>query len=638
MPHTVRARAGDTLCSIAVDHGFPDCQRLRDEAANADLVDRPLEAGDRVTVPDRRPREEEGRGTERRHRFRRRGVLRPRIRFVHGSPDLPFRDDLALRRLHVSNFRTDRGGANGTNPFPGGNAFHADGHADPDAFKVEVWNRSAPAHVDLELEALRPVYRPDGSVQRHEPFTGAERDRRKLDVRCERVGSATTTFRSEYLRLVADEGDQATVPGQTLLVTDSADGAAGDADAMEILDQRVRASIPIPTCPGAGAAQCRVAADLPVGDDPRRIRLCFHVFRTSPGGSAVGGTTETMLRRRTFKWFRRAYAQASLAPRLVDPTVRFLDPPSADMLVICQDHGRTASGSDGSGGGSTLSFRLGRPPATGFGSGLLNLLRPLTDPSVSVALTAGMTPLQMGQAVAAALPAGFSAQVSANARAFNAANGSCDVVVRHTDGRRVVIYDEASDDTRATVAVARVDVARVNSADTGNTLIPTTMEFRRLLRAADGPDDRLDCLIVGRFTAGGLRGRAFVPATDLGAGFRPPSPLRWAAIMGTTSSSGAVMDASDNLPFTFPHEAGHVLNDAFHSDNADPNGPTELMSGAGTSAANGVNATKRICDGPYTVRYGAFDPAQASPGDSHFANLGAVARFRTRGAPVMEPW
>ena len=637
MATVITATAGATLCGIARSHGFRDCRPLRAEAANSGLLARALVAGDSVTVPDRSGRTA-GAPAGARSRFVRRGLVTATVRFVHGSAHLPFQDDVTLTRLHVSNFRTNLAGASGTQPFPTGNRFDAAGDADPDTFKVEVTDPASPANVTVELEALRPIYRPDGTVARHESFAGGERARRMLTMTCQRVGSSSRTFRSDYLRLVTDEADQAAVPAQTLLVTDLADGAGTANDAVEILDQHVRASVTITTCPVGGASQCRSVAELPVGEDPRRIRLCFHVFRATPGGAAVGGTTEAMIRRRTAKWFRRAYAQASLAPRLVAPVFELLDPPAADMLVICQDHGRTTSGVDGSGAAASLTLRLGRPPATGLGSGILNLIRQVTDPTVTVALRAGMTPHDVGSAVVAALPNGFSGVAHENARAFNAATGSCDVMISRDDGARVTIYGETTTDTRATVTVARVDIQNVSSADSGNTIIPTTMDFRRVLRAATGRDDRLDCFIVGRFTAAGLRGRAFVPATDLAAPFQPPASLRWAVIMGVTSSSGAVMDASDNLPFTFPHEAGHVLNDAFHTDGADPNGPSELMSGTGTSQVNAVGATKRICDGPYTVRYGAFDPAQPSPGAAHFTNLGAVARIRARGAAVLGPW
>jgi hypothetical protein len=318
-----------------------------------------------------------------------------------------------------------------------------------------------------------------------------------------------------------------------------------------------------------------------------------------------------------------------MAPKLVDPIIEFVDPPAANMLVVSQDHGRLTSGVTSAGAASSLSFTLSTPPPATPGAP--------PDPVVTVSLApAGQTPKQVGDAIVAALPAGFQGQAFENARATNAANGSCDVLITRTDGQRVIIRNEATNDTRLTVTVARVDINKVNSADTPATLIPTTVEFRRVIRAAPGADDRLDCYVVGRFTSFGLRGRAFVPARDLAAPFQPPAPLRFAAVMGTTSSSGAVMDGGDNLPFTFPHEAGHVLNDAFHTDNSDPNGPTQLMSGTGTSEANAVNATKRICDAPVLVRYGAFDPAQPSPGAAKFLRISAVERFRQNAASLTE--
>ncbi len=638
MPKIVKSKPGDSLCSIAIAHGFKNCDPLRAEAANSKLLKTPLPPGSSVTVPDL-GKKQESVSTDQPVKIRRYGT-RTKIRFVHGSPNLPYKQDSTLTRLNISNFRTNKGGANGTAAFPAGYGYHKDGHADPDTFKIEIDDQGGGGSVDATLEALKPVYRPDGKVDRHERFTGAEANKRKLDVTCNEVSAGKKVYRSIYLRLVSDEQDQSTVPAQTLLVTDMADGNKGDNDKIEILDQKVRAYVKMKTCKAADPDKCIISAELPVGEDPKRIRLCIHAFRTAAGNSSpvVGGVTEQMLRRRTMKWFRRAYAQAGLSPKLVGPEVEFIDPPPPNMLVICQDHGRTASGVNGSGNKSTLSFRLGQPPATGITGPILSRIRTITDPTVTVNLTAGMTPLQVGTAVAAALPKGFKAAAAENSRAFNAANGSCDVVITHDDGRRVVIYNETTDDTRVTVAVARVNINQVNSADNFNNIIPTTMEFRRVIRSVTGADDRLDCFVVGGFTAAGLRGRAFVPATDLNAGFQPRAPLRWAAIMATNSSSGAVMDGGDNLPFTFPHEAGHVLTDAFHTDNADPNGPTELMSGAGTSVANSVNATKRICDGAYKVRYACFDPVQANPGDAHNVSIEAVDRLRARGAGVFEGW
>jgi len=628
----VTAKDGDTLCSIATSNGFPDCQKLRSEADNKDFLDRPLKAGDSVTVPEKKEKEEK-KGTGSVHKFKRKGVPLPTIRIVHGSPDMPYQSDQTLDHLDISNFRTDQAGVDGTKAFPSGYGFSADGHADLDAFKVEVEDRSASGTVKVLLEAMKPIYDGSGAVAGHEAFTGSEFSDRSLEIECKPVSSRLHhVFRSTYVRLVADEEDKKTLPDQTLLVTDMADGKNADNDKVEILDQRVRASVALHTCKASSGRKCAALFILSVGEDQQYIKLAIHAFRTKAGSkSIVAGLDEQMLRRRTMKWFRRAYAQANLAPKLVEPFVEFIDPPPPDMIVICQDNGRTAAGS------SKLSFRLGDPPSTGIRV-ILSVFRRLTDPTVSIDVSANMTPEQVGQAIAGAMPSDYNATVHLNARAFNAVNGSCDVLVKKGDGSRVFIYGEATTDTRLTITVARVDINKVASNDGAGAMIPSTIDFRRILRCVDPDDGKLDCFIVGAFDRNGLRGRAFVAAADLAGAFQPPAPLRWAAIMGTTSSSGAVMDGSDNLPFTFPHEAGHVLCDAFHTRNDDPNGPTELMSGTGTSQANAVDATKRICGGPYDVDYAMFDPAQTNPGDAIFDGTNAVKRFHDRGSSVLESW
>ena len=628
MPTKVKAASGDSLCSLAIAAGFLDCQPLRAVAENQPFLKQPLKAGDEITIPDLELNILE-KAIDSLHLFKKKSSPPVSIRFVHGSPDRKYLEDFPLFELNVSNYETNKAGTNGRRPFPTQFEFQADGDADPDTFKVEVVDPAAGGTVKVKLEALRPIFKADGTLDHHESFTDGAAER-KLEVVGNKVRSGVA-YRSKYLRLVSDEDDAAALPSQSIMVSDMADGLGTgkptDNDSVEILDQQVRATYEFTKCPAS--PKCFVTAQLPVGSDHLRIRLAFHVFRDTPGGAVVGGTTEQMLRRRTFKWFRRAYAQANMAPKLVDPIIEFVDPPAANMLVVSQDHGRLTSGVTSAGAASSLSFTLSTPPPATPGAP--------PDPVVTVSLApAGQTPKQVGDAIVAALPAGFQGQAFENARATNAANGSCDVLITRTDGQRVIIRNEATNDTRLTVTVARVDINNVNSADTPATLIPTTAEFRRVIRAAPGADDRLDCYVVGRFTNFGLRGRAFVPARDLAAPFQPPAPLRFAAVMGTTSSSGAVMDGGDNLPFTFPHEAGHVLNDAFHTDNNDPNGPTQLMSGTGTSEANAVNATKRICDAPVLVRYGAFDPAQPTPGAAKFLRISAVERFRQNAASLTE--
>jgi outer membrane lipoprotein SlyB len=387
------------------------------------------------------------------------------------------------------------------------------------------------------------------------------------------------------------------------------------------------------TAPAASGARFAVGARRA---DRQRIKVCFHMFTAvMAGGRWVDGSAFS-----AHVWRHcRTFARPS-SPEACRPNIEFIDPPSADMLVISNDHGNAASGVDAGGAVSTLSFRLGRPP----GGGVLGAIGAAFAPTVQINLAAGLTPLQVAAAIVAALPAGFAAQASLNAPAFNAVNGSVDIKIRRDDGTRVVIRSEQTTDTALTLDVARLNMASINGTHPGTSLMPASIDFRAVIRAAPGADDRMDCYVIGQFTGPGLRGRAFVPATDLPAAFQPPAPLRWATVMAASWNSGAVMDGSDNLPFTYPHESGHVMLDAFHTDNADAGGPTELMAGTGTSVANAVNATKRLCDGPVTVRYAFFTPQLAPPaaappvGGASVAAINATQRLHTRGAAVVEAW
>lgn len=624
MPRVVVARDGECLCGLAIRHGFLDCDPLRAEGDNAGLLKRPLRAGDRVTIPDPRPKQHAV-AVDARHGFKRRRRPEPSVRFVHGSPSDPYPSDPSLAKLEISNYRTDRAGSTGAAAFADVFGFEQDAHDDPDTFKVEVVSPDGGDPIEIRLQALEPVYDAVGTIKSYEEFTGADAAGRSIDVECELVGaSAPRRYRSRYLRLVTDDLDQAAAPTQTLLVTDTADGNAGSADRMEILDQRVRASYELPSCPAAAPDKCRASAELPVGEDRQRIRMTISIFRTAVGGAAIGGITEQHVRRRTFKWFRRAFAQISLAPKLVEP-VRFLDPPAADMIAISDPVGTPASGVDGTGNPSTLTFDLDVPPLP------LGAVGPPAPTTITINPAAGRTPTEVCNDIVAALPAGFTGAVHTNATPTDQATPSADVIVTRTDGTRVVIRNEATTDTALTIGVARVDVTNINPLAAGfANLMVGTPEGRRLLRFG-GTDDRLDFYVVG--TIPGARGVAFIPATDLAAQYRPPPMCRWAVLMRDIT-----MDGGDAHPFTFPHEAGHVLTDAFHADNADPNVGNQLMTGTGTSPANAMTGSKRISDDPVQVQHQKYDPAQASPGDWHSVRIQPTKRFRSRGAPVYEGW
>jgi hypothetical protein len=237
-------------------------------------------------------------------------------------------------------------------------------------------------------------------------------------------------------------------------------------------------------------------------------------------------------------------------------------------------------------------------------------------------------------AIVAALPAGFAGTVHTNATATNQATPSADVIIKRTaaGAARVVIRNETTTDTALTVGVARVNIANINTTAAGGfaNLLVSTPEARRLLRFR-GRDDRLDFFVVGAIV--GARGVAYIPATDLAAQYRPPAFCRWSVLMASS-----VMNGADSDPFSYPHEAGHILNDAFHADTTDPNVANQLMTGTGTDPANAVGASKRISDDPVQVKYQKYDPAQASPGDWHAVAIQPARRFRSRGAPVLGRW
>ncbi len=470
---------------------------------------------------------------------------------------------------------------------------------------------------------------PDGTITGHEPFVGGDADLRFIQPNCQKVPSGVC-YRSPYLRLVTNEQDLTNAPNglQMVLVTDQADGTNGANDKIEILDQKVRVSYTRQSCPAADPNKCTARSMIEIGPRRRRIRLAVHVFRQTPGGANVGPITEQMVRLRVFKWFRRIYAQAELAPKL-DPGVDFLDPPANDMLIISPNHGRASAG------GSTLSFTISQmPPAAPSG----------TDPNVSVPLTAGLNPRAIGDLVVTAVNAlpGFSAVAHTNPRAFDAPFGSCDVIITRADGGRVRIINEATTDTGLTAAngvrVARVNIASINTADTFASRIPSNEEYRRILRVSPGTGDRMHVYVIGGFVSPTLLGQAVVWGRDVAADFQGQPPLRYCALIKAMHGASGVMNGTDDFPQVLAHEAMHTLADVFHVGASEANRLTELM--FNTAPLNdAVDAAKRICDAPLLLKYETFTAAQTNPGDFNLnTTLSLVDRIRDRGAPATEDW
>ena len=645
MPTKVTAKTGNCLCGIAVDAGFLNCEPLRALPDNSAFLARDLADGDEITVPDLAV-EEFPKPIDATHTFKLKSSPPFNIRFVHGSSSPTWRDDSETTTLHVSNFVTTLGGADGLQPFPTGYGFNDNGHQDPDSFMVEVWDPAAGGPVNAKLEALKPVYSADTagklSIASFTPFTDAGR---KIDALvCNASGAST--YRSKYMRLVVDEQDLAAtgLTDQLLLVTDLADGlgtgAATDNDTVEILDQSVRATYTINRC--TGSPKCKVTKVVDIGGSERqRVRVHFHAFRTDVGVDTMPtGVTATEikqhLRRRTFKWYRRVFAQAGIAPKLESMNV--IDPPAENMLCLSHNHGKPVF--DARAGSAWVAFKawVGHGLNLGVDSDIPLSFRIKTatrDLPVQIVFQGGETPVQAGAAIIAGLPAGFTGAALLCPKVATAANTSCDVLITADNAERVTLLDIAlATGAGMTVEVPRVNLMNVNSDDAScdSSVSFLTIDMKRLLRAVPVTDDAMFCVVVGQFSTPSLRGQAFLPCLGADVAVRPELPFRSSTIMAYTSSSGAVLDGGDDLPFTSPHESTHTLCDLIHTKTGASHVRTELM-GSGTSRANSVTATKRLCDGPYLI-----DIQQNMTTTQVTRSVRLADTVRTGGAAKMESW
>ncbi len=561
MPTTVIAQPGDTLCSIAMSGGFLDCAPLRSLPENASLAGRDLEPRDVVTVPDITLREET-RPSQRRYHFELKTSPPISLRFVHGSPDKPYREDFTTTVLGISNYRTDRSGANLNQVFPTRTRFDPLGHEDEDAFKMEVVDPAGPATVNVTLEARKPVYGADGRVTGHEAFTGAELGRRSQTVRTERVPSAVC-YRSPYLRLVVDEEDKRARNDQTLLVTDMTTTNGGADDKVEILDQRVRGTYERIACPGT--PKCRVRAEVPVGTDKKRVKLALHILKDPVTGNALA--TESDLRRSLLMYMRQVYAQADLSIKILGPAREIVAP--ANMIVVDDIEGRRARG------GGTIRVRVRIDP------GFNQVASIVTVANATCAETAAA----LATAIRAIVPAGTAVREFANPAAFGKARGSADVVVGDPLTQTITVTVEASGDARQRVRHVALVSAGWNTGD-GNIRHVGAMESRLVLNNYDTGRDRVDVFVVGQIDALGLAFLSFRKyARNYGHGASRDEIANSFLVRSTEL-------LNEPTYTTIPHEIGHVLTDAVHVQGR----RTEVMA-PGPPPPGGdraVDSTKRI--------------------------------------------
>jgi len=585
VPTTVFANDGDTLCGLAIDAGFLNCQPIRDEPQNQgkDFLNRAtLKAGDVVVIPDKKTKTEP-KGTDKAHKFVKKNAPKVSIRFVHGSPDKKYLEDDPLAVLNVSNFVTNLAGADASKAFTSKVGFNADAHADVDTFKVEVVDPGASGTVKARLEALKPVKRPDGSTN-FQPIAGVpDAAIRKIDaLDCTQVRTGHVAFRTAYLRLVVDQQDHDAAATQTLLTKDTVD--SGD-EVLEILDQHVRASYEVARC--TGASKCKVVAELPVGENRQRARVAVHILQDPATGNALAKVDEA--RKSVLKYVRQLYAQASMSVQIIG-AIRTVPAP-VNLIAIANANGAPAAG----GGTIQVRVQIGVPAKATFDF----------DTTVQIVTTAGDPPLSTATALAQAINAAFAAATppfaatataSGNPPLVGQAIGSADVLVGNALTQNISLSVLAMGDAAHPVAIGRI--LNTNIPDFGNADSHVgTLEERTLVKNYDSGSDRIDLFVIGTLGSTAL-GEAFTP-NAASAASRQPIP----AMVNSALIFAATVTVNDNFHTTIPHEMGHILMDNNHAQVA-----TEMMGAGSPVGANErvVNGPKRISD-PVPPRTIAFD-------------------------------
>jgi hypothetical protein len=257
------------------------------------------------------------------------------------------------------------------------------------------------------------------------------------------------------------------------------------------------------------------------------------------------------------------------------------------------------------------------------------------DLPVYVVFDGGETPAEAAAFIVGNLPATFTGTATVTPRPGNVANPSCNVLITADNGERVTLLDVVlATGIGMTVEVPRVDLMNVLSgdADTDFSASFLSIDMKRILQDVPVTDDAMHCVVVGQFSTPSLRGQAFMPGGGADVAFRPDLPFRSSTIMAHTSSSGPVLDGGDNLPFTSPHESAHTVCDVVHTKPSTSHSRTELLAG-GTSVANAVGASKRLCDGPYLIQMQKNGTTTMS-----IISVRLAAVFRDAGAEKMEAW
>ncbi len=642
---TILARDGDTLCSIGVDHGFKNCTKLR--PLNPTLATRQVRAGERIDIPETTQKEEDGQ-TEMLHKFQRLG-RKQRVFIIQdhnrATPQAALSD--IQRQLAVSNYVPTRQGTGFTTANWKDHTFFghdAGASADPDHFKIQVFDPIAKARGDAEvkvvLQSQMPVLNASDQIERWDDMT--DPGTKLVDVICKQVAPDSPWYRSHYLRLVVDTQDQTAkrphgrtnptadggtdVSKQTLVVqhvtTDNR---------IEVLDLRVMAFAPEPNCETADAnGRCRALSLADVGKDEKVMRV--NLVRV--GGAGGSGINDARMNKMIFENMRLTLAQANVGVLLVGGAIRDVPEPK-NMIVVSDYHGVKASG----GGTMRVRVRL----STG-------------DVTAEIRTDRKAKPQETANKLVTALRAqGVKCRVSPNPPISSSGDefGSCDILCFNADDSLATVLSATSSDSDQKLSHSggfntmstndNVSQYTDPSTPAGPAQIAASIDFRAVCKNFNTGGNHLGVIVVGGFTRPELLGKAMLPYRGIAERIRPLTEMSMAVFV----DAGGV-DARTVLT----HEAGHVLLDAFHTTLTDAN-ESDLF---GNSYDNNTNLAysewmsafnrepnfihKRMSARPLTVRFNivkvgatGIEAEEATLGGA--GQLTSVDRFRTLSASTL---
>lgn len=676
MPETTeyKAKKRDTFCSVGVAHGFPNCTELRKVEENKKTFDTDrteakdkwvLNPGDTVHIP-KTTEGKEVKATGKQWDFGRPGEPPVSIRFVHGQPgdDKNCAMHPELKRLCISNYQTDKAGADRSENFPDHDrcGYIEVAGEDIDAFKVEVHDaQTEKKSLDdqVSIEALRPAYgggteatktgEPTGWEVYDPTKTGAGGDfeGRKLDeIKARRMpelehsgrrsgskppgklqkrmaesykasGSpdtflaalANTRFRTCYLRLVVDGVDWNARKKQTLRMEPLVD--TDDNKKIEILDHKVRATYVVDSC--TSDPKCRAIAEVPVGFQKKRIKIAVHILRTTMARDSAGVVSIEAAEKFMLQYVRQFYAQTNMSFKFEEDT-RLVQLPG-NLFAISDIEGKAAAGSE------KIKVKV---KVKGISKDV---------EIVAGKIKAGDYPIKTANKLAKAIEDAFSGQAftvnvrpSENPPPNGKAIGCADVLVGDPMTQEIELaVDPAPKDGSPNHLVT---VARVAPSD-------TIMDFgddedsvgkikeRVLLKNCDTGSDRIDCIIVHDLD--GAYGEGFSACASKVAKERPLSTVIHSAII-----TKDVLDTTTVGSNTWPHEFGHLLMDGPHADDV-----TELMhSGSAPSGKDNqdLDGSKRLADPKKRTNYVTYD---TEPDESKW---NSAKKVRTRFGTLLADW